>query len=267
MKNYLIESEEGFFIIKNYKHRESGTIMGIKIKQWFGVNEKEVYLSDKYDFSKNPNNLTKFKSLPLKCFQKERLDMKRPPFYYEIEEKHPFNLNILSIKEVENIHDINLIVAMDLNGGIGKDNDLLANIKPDMAFFKKMTTDTVVIMGRKTYESLRIKPLPNRINIVLSKSELNDPNIYQAKSILESFKILEQFKDKKVFVIGGASIYKEFLPFCDYLYITQIMHIFDADTFFPSYRDNFTVSEYLWEEENITHQYPHYFLKYSKNST
>lgn len=129
-----------------------------------------------------------------------------------------------------------LIVAVDNRWGIGRNNDLLMRIPEDMKFFKKMTTDAVVIMGRKTLESFPGEnPLPNRINIVIT-SDLNykKEGVEIAHSIDEAVEIANKY-NKEIFVIGGASIYKQMLSFCDTAYITKICKEFlDADTYFPN---------------------------------
>ena len=129
-----------------------------------------------------------------------------------------------------------LIVAVDNRWGIGRNNDLLMRIPGDMKFFKSKTTDSVVIMGRKTLESFPGgNPLPNRINIVIT-SDLNyeKENVIVVHSIEEAVEVANAF-DKEVFVIGGASIYTQMLSLCDTAYVTKICKEFlDADAFFPN---------------------------------
>ena len=128
---------------------------------------------------------------------------------------------------------MNLIVAVDKNWGIGKDNKLLISLKEDMKFFREKTKDTVVIMGRKTLESFpNGKPLKNRVNIVLTLNPnyIND-EVIVARSIQEAINKAKEY-NKEIFVIGGAKIYKEMLKFCNVAYVTKINKIFDADTFF-----------------------------------
>ncbi len=130
---------------------------------------------------------------------------------------------------------MNLIAAVDSNWGIGKDGKLLTSIPKDMKFFREMTTGNVVVMGRKTLESFPgQKPLPNRVNIVLTR----DPH-YQAEGAVivhdmdELKKALQPYPDQSVFVIGGEAIYRQLLAECDTAYLTKIDHVFDADAFFP----------------------------------
>ena len=124
---------------------------------------------------------------------------------------------------------MNLIVAMDKNQAIGKNNGLLVHSKKDMEYFKEMTTGKIVVMGMNTYLSLpkKFRPLPNRLNIVVTRNRtVNNDGVLVARSMEELFSILRGMDTNNVFVIGGASIYKELFPYCDKLYITRIMKEF-----------------------------------------
>ena len=131
---------------------------------------------------------------------------------------------------------MNLIVAVDNNWAIGKNNGLLVRIPEDQKFLRQTTTNHVVVMGRKTLESFPNKiPLPNRVNIVLTKN-LD----YQAKdavivhSVEELFEVLKDYKDREIFVIGGQSIYEQLLPYCDVAHVTKINYEYEADAYFPN---------------------------------
>ena len=130
---------------------------------------------------------------------------------------------------------MNLIAAVDNNWGIGKDGKLLTSIPKDMKFFREKTTGNVVVMGRKTLESFPgQKPLPNRVNIVLTR----DPHYHAEGAVIvhdmdELKKALQPYPDQSVFVIGGEAIYRQLLAECDTAYLTKIDHVFDADAFFP----------------------------------
>ena len=133
---------------------------------------------------------------------------------------------------------ISAVVAFDKNYGIGYKNDLLVHIPDDLKNFKSLTTGKTVIMGRKTYESLPKRPLPNRKNIVITtdsnKSSDDENLIYMNMS--EVLEYLEQFRDneEEVFVIGGMSVYSQLLPYVSKVYVTQLYHTFVyVDTFFP----------------------------------
>lgn len=130
---------------------------------------------------------------------------------------------------------INIIVAISNNNAIGKKNELLFRIKRDLKYFKHITTDQVVIMGRKTYESIG-KPLPNRVNLILTRNKENI-DIDGFTSIEEAIEFAKtNYPDKEIFIIGGGQVYKEALAkgLVDRLYITIVNKtVDDADTFFP----------------------------------
>ena len=119
---------------------------------------------------------------------------------------------------------MNLIVAVDENWAIGKDNKLLVSIPSDMKFFRETTTGKVVVMGRKTLESFpNGLPLKNRTNIVLTRNR-----DYQVKdaivvhSVPELLVKLDKYSSEDVYVIGGDSVYQELLPYCDVAHVTKI---------------------------------------------
>jgi|AntRauTorckE6833_2_1112554.scaffolds.fasta_scaffold00959_8 dihydrofolate reductase len=126
---------------------------------------------------------------------------------------------------------ISLIAAMDSKGLIGSNNDIPWHIPHDLKRFKRITSGHTVIMGRKTFESLP-GPLPKRRNIVItSVRDYNKPGIEVVYSIEDALKIADK-KDEN-FVVGGAAIYEQFLPFADKLYLTFIKAVFEGDTYFP----------------------------------
>lgn len=131
---------------------------------------------------------------------------------------------------------INIIAAITDNNAIGKDNKVLFRLKKDMAHFKNITTDNVVIMGRKTYESIG-KTLPNRVNIVLSRKMESNEDFYTFDSIEKAIEwSKENYPQKEIFIIGGASVYDKALKddIVDKLYMTKIKQtVEDADAFFP----------------------------------
>lgn len=149
---------------------------------------------------------------------------------------------------------ISAIVAVDENYGIGYKNELLCHIKEDLKNFKKLTTNNMVVMGKKTWDSLPNKPLPNRINVVVTNSvdtiSLIDGVIYVKLDTLKRY--LEDWEDHNIFVIGGGQIYKELLPYCDYVHLTKIHKSFEnVDTYFPELKE----SEWaLLDEEPIQKQ-------------
>jgi dihydrofolate reductase len=128
---------------------------------------------------------------------------------------------------------ISLLVAMDKNRLIGKDNDLPWRLPADLAYFKKITMGHSIVMGRKTYESIG-RPLPGRENIIVSRNkDYEAPGCKVINTTEEILQLEAEQEHKELFVIGGAEIFTEVLPFANKLYITMIDEIFDGDTFFP----------------------------------
>ncbi len=129
---------------------------------------------------------------------------------------------------------MNIIAAADKNWGIGKNNELLANIPEDMKFFREKTMGKVVIMGKNTFLSFPgPKALPKRVNIVLTHDEnFNYENIIVCKSIDEAINEAKKYcSDEDIFFIGGEQIYKKAVDYCDTAFITKIDNEYDADRF------------------------------------
>ena len=162
------------------------------------------------------------------------------------------------------------IACVDKNNGIGKNGNLLISKPDDMKFFREKTMDSIVIMGRKTLFSFKNKePLKNRINIVftLNKGLKEDykkfDNIFFVSSDKELDEVLNNYKEKKAFLIGGETIYNNFIDKCDEALITKVNKSFDADTFFPKLKDkNFKIvsESELFYYNDISYQ----FLTYKK---
>lgn len=131
---------------------------------------------------------------------------------------------------------MNLIAAADKNWGIGYKNKLLVSIPSDMKFFRETTTGKVIVMGRKTLESFpNGMPLKNRTNIVLtSNKDYRVKDAIIVHTLEELHKELEKYNSDDIYVIGGESVYRQLLPYCDTAYITKIDNAFQADTFFPN---------------------------------
>ncbi len=126
---------------------------------------------------------------------------------------------------------ISIIVATSLNNAIGRNNQLLWHIADDLKYFKKVTSGNTIIMGRKTWESLG-RPLPNRRNIVISRSQKAIEGAEVFSSIEEAIEACRG--EKEIFIIGGGEIYKQTLPIANQLYLTIVAQMIDnADTFFP----------------------------------
>ena len=127
---------------------------------------------------------------------------------------------------------MNFIVAVSENYGIGKDNNLLFNLPSDLKYFKEKTLNKVVVMGRRTFDSLPFKPLKNRINIVITTDmDFCCEGVIVVHSFEELFKKLEQYNDDDIFVIGGSSIYNKLMERCRRAYITKVHKKVEADTY------------------------------------
>ncbi len=161
---------------------------------------------------------------------------------------------------------LSIIAAVDLNNAIGKDNKLPWRLPADLANFKALTTGKLIIMGRKTWESLGSKPLPNRTSLVLSRNadEMED-DVLWAKSVSEVLKFAmngvgDEAFPSEVFVIGGAEIYHQFMPYADAIYLSRVnLKVEGADAFFPVIdRDVFRQDlslRYTQDKEKNTHEW------------
>ncbi len=130
---------------------------------------------------------------------------------------------------------MNIIVAVDNNWAIGNKGDLLVRIPNDHKHFREETTDKVVVLGRKTLETFpQGMPLKNRTNIILT----HDPR-YQVKDAIivhsaeELMEQLREYDDQDIYIIGGDSVYRQLLPYCNVAHVTKIDHAYEADAFFP----------------------------------
>lgn len=131
---------------------------------------------------------------------------------------------------------MNLIVAVDNNWAIGYQNNLLVRIPADQRFFRDETINKAVIMGKKTLESFPGgQPLKQRLNVVItSDRNYNVKNAVVVHSIEEAIEAVKDYKTEDIYVIGGASIYKQMLPLCDVAHVTKIDYNYKADTHFPN---------------------------------
>jgi len=140
------------------------------------------------------------------------------------------------------------IAAMSLNRVIGRGNTIPWHIPDDLKWFKKLTMGHVIVMGRKTFESIG-KPLPGRKTIVLSRSSLELPNV-EVVSDLEH--IPEPAAGQEIFICGGAQIYEQALPRCSDLFLTLVKRVVDGDAFFPKFEDRFAAVEELVSSAEFT---------------
>lgn len=135
---------------------------------------------------------------------------------------------------------MNIIAAADMNWGIGKDGELLDNIPEDMKFFRETTTGKAVIMGKNTFLSFpNKKPLPKRLNIILTHdADFKVEGAVICKNIEDAVAAAkEKYKDEDIFFIGGESVYREAVNYCDTAYITRIEKSYTADRFIPDFEN------------------------------
>lgn len=160
---------------------------------------------------------------------------------------------------------MNIIVAVDENWGIGKDNNLLTHIPEDLKYFKEKTLGKVVVMGRKTFESLpNRKPLPDRVNIVLTTNLNYKIDCMICNNKKELLDRINEYEDNDIFIIGGEHIYKEFIDLCDTFFVTKIYKSFDADKFFVNL-DEMDDLEIVWSSEIHSYRGLHYqFFEYRR---
>ena len=152
------------------------------------------------------------------------------------------------MKTTNETSNLTLIVAVSENDVIGKDNDLIWDLKNDLKRFKALTSGHCIIMGRKTFESFP-KPLPNRTHIVITRQQdYKAPDGVIVVNSLEA--AIEKAKqDANPFIIGGGEIYKQGLNLVDTIEFTRVHHSFEGDTFFP------VISETIWKEiDRIFHK-------------
>jgi len=160
---------------------------------------------------------------------------------------------------------LSIIVAIDENYSIGKNNQLPWHLPADLKYFKTVTSGHTIIMGRKTYESMG-KALPNRRNIVVSRQkDLHVADAELVHSLEEATKLCDS--GEEAFIIGGSEIFKQALPLISCMYITRIQHQFDADTYLEG------INWEEWEEvsrddrePDEKNPYTYSFLKYQKVS-
>lgn len=152
---------------------------------------------------------------------------------------------------------ISIIAAIGKNRELGKDNKLIWHIKEDLQRFKSFTKGHPIIMGRKTWESLPFKPLPNRTNIVVTRDKQQiTSGAVVCSSIEEALAKAREIEKSETFIIGGGQIYQQALPFADKLYLTIVNGDFDADTFFPDYSEfKKVVFEQAGESEGLKYKF------------
>ena len=165
-----------------------------------------------------------------------------------------------------------LIVAMDSDRGIGKNNDLMWHLPKDMKFFKDTTQGQIVVMGRKNYDSIpeKYRPLPNRLNVVLTRNEnFSASDCLVFHSLEKCLAHFEEETERIVFIIGGGEIYRMALEsnILDEMYITHVHEHYDAETFFPSFDEDKWGSEILFDQEkDAQHEAAFTVKKYTRKA-
>ena len=157
---------------------------------------------------------------------------------------------------------LSLIAAVSRNNCIGKNGKLPWHLPEDLKHFKELTTGKIVLMGRKTWESLpeQFRPLPKRKNIVITRQEhFLVPETVEVYSDIDT--VLKKYSDQEIMVIGGAEIYAKTLPLADTLYITQVHQEVQGNAFFPE------IDLKLWNEVERRDEFGLSFVTYKKIST
>lgn len=151
------------------------------------------------------------------------------------------------------------IAAVGKNRELGKDNDLIWHIKEDLQYFKKVTTGKNILMGKNTFNSLG-RLLPNRHHIIISTSlNIDNPEVEVFRSLEDFFETYKENNDE-VYIIGGASIYKAFMPYVEEMHLTEIDESFEADVFFPEY-DSEEFERKIVSEFSEPYNYKHVLLQ------
>ncbi len=155
------------------------------------------------------------------------------------------------------------ILHADKQWGIGKNNDLMFSIPLDMKFFRETTLNKIVVMGNNTLKSFpNGKPLKNRINIVLSRSENTRDDCIFVKSLDQLFNVLSKYNSDDIYIIGGSSIYKMLLPYCSEVLVTKVDAVGGADTFFENLDENNDFNLIYESEPIVTNGYTIKFTAY-----
>ena len=162
---------------------------------------------------------------------------------------------------------ISIIACIDQAGGIGLNGDIPWSLPPDMKHFRSLTLNNVIVMGRKTWESIGSKPLPRRVNIVItSNPDQIKGTAVACTSVDAALAIANKYK-KKIFIIGGHGIYKEALEYASIIHLTRIDQSFNCDTFFPlDSMSGFKCESGEWQEHNdLTYRFETHKRIYSES--
>ena len=142
------------------------------------------------------------------------------------------------------------IAAMSLNRVIGAGNRIPWHLPEDFRWFKRMTTGHVIVMGRKTFESIG-KPLPNRATIVLTRSSTPIPGVRTVSNLRQLDPADPALAGRDIFICGGAEVYQQALPLCSDLYLTLVQRVVEGDTYFPTFEDRFDLAEQVLDHPDF----------------
>ena len=161
---------------------------------------------------------------------------------------------------------MNIIAAVDQNWAIGNKGELLVRIPNDQKHFREETTGRVVVLGRKTLQTFpQGLPLKNRTNIILSRdTEFNVKDAVTVHSLEELLEELKKYRTEDIYVIGGESVYRQLLPYCDTAHITKIDRAYEADTWFPNLDEDPDWEITADSEEQTYFDVTYHFLKYER---
>ena len=161
---------------------------------------------------------------------------------------------------------MNLIAAVDENWAIGNRNELLIRIPADHKNFRQETTGKVVVLGRKTLETFpQGMPRQNRTNIILSSNpDYRVKGAIVVHSLEELLSKLKAYQTEDIYIIGGESIYRQLLPYCDVAHITKIDHVYEADAFFPNLDEMPDWRITADSDEQVYFDITYHFLKYER---
>ena len=161
---------------------------------------------------------------------------------------------------------MNLIAAVDRNWAIGNKGQLLVRIPNDHKMFRQETLDKVVVYGRKTLETFPMaQPLDRRVNIVLSRNPaLTVRGATVVHSVEELLKVCDQYPSEDVYIIGGESVYRQLLPYCDTAHITKIDYAYEADAFFPNLDEDPEWEITARSDEQTYFDIPYEFVRYER---
>lgn len=161
---------------------------------------------------------------------------------------------------------MNILVTADENWGIGRGNDLVIRIPNDRKQFMEETTGKVLVFGRKSLAAFpQGMPLEKRVNIVLSSDpDFRVKGAVTVHSMEELLRELKQYSQEDIYVVGGESVYRQLLPYCNVAHVTKIGHVYDTDRFFPALDEDSQWEVTAESDEQVYFDITYYFLKYER---